>query len=79
MAARTNHSNGDAIRAIRTRTGLSIRQTAELLSQHGVVVHPDHLSNVELNRKGASDSLLKALADVLQVPVVAITSMRDAA
>jgi transcriptional regulator with XRE-family HTH domain len=79
MAARTNHSNGDAIRAIRTRTGLSIKQTADLLREHGVEVHPDHLSNVELGHKGASDSLLKALSEVLQVPIVAITSMRDAA
>ncbi|WHT20946.1 helix-turn-helix transcriptional regulator [Crossiella sp. CA-258035] len=80
MAARTTTSNGPAIRAIRELSGLSIKETADLLASAGIPVTADHLSNVELGRKGASPALVRGLADVLKVPYVAlVTATPDAA
>lgn len=69
----TTPVNGAAIRAIRERSGLSIRDVvALLLSECNLQAHEDHLRNVETGARGASPRLAVALAQVLKVPTVAI-------
>ena len=65
--------NGPAIRALRKRSGLSVRAMCDLLEkQEGLTVHPNHIRNVETNARGASEGLIAAIARVLKVPTVAI-------
>lgn len=64
--------NGPAIRAIRKRSGLSVRAMCDLLKQEGVEIHPNSFRNVETNARGASEELVAAIARVLKVPTVAI-------
>jgi transcriptional regulator with XRE-family HTH domain len=65
--------NGPAIRALRKRSGLSVRDLCSLLEeQEGLTVHPNHIRNVETNARGASEGLIAAIARVLKVPTVAI-------
>ena len=65
--------NGAAVRAIRQRSGLSVRDVVALLHDECMItVHEDHLRNVETGRKGASERLTRGLAHVLRVPVTAI-------
>lgn len=65
--------NGAAMRALRKRSELTVRQMCDLLAeQEGITVHPNHLRNVETNARGASDQLIGAYARVLHVPKVAI-------
>lgn len=65
--------NGAALRAIRQRSGLSVRNVvAALRDECEIEVHEDHLRNVETGAKGASDALTRGLAHVLRVPVTAI-------
>lgn len=65
--------NGPAIRALRKRSGLSVRDLCNLLQeQEGLTVHPNHIRNVETNARGASEGLIAAVARVLKVPTVAI-------
>lgn len=65
--------NGPAIRAIRKRSGLSVRTMCDLLKeQEGITIHPNSWRNVETNARGASEELVTATARVLKVPTVAI-------
>lgn len=65
--------NGPAIRALRKRSGLSVRDLCDLLEQQeGLTVHQNHVRNVETNARGASPQLIAAIARVLKVPTVAI-------
>lgn len=69
----TTQVNGAALRAIRVRSGLSVRDVVALLQgECGITVHEDHLRNVETGAKGASEKLARGLATVLKVPTVAI-------
>lgn len=65
--------NGPAIRAIRERSELTVRQLCELIEeQDGITVHVNHLRNVETGARGASPQLIGAIARALKVPKVAI-------
>jgi transcriptional regulator with XRE-family HTH domain len=55
------------IRHLREAYGLTLNELAQRISEQGVDVHPDHLSNVELGRKRASRALLIAWAKALQL------------
>jgi transcriptional regulator with XRE-family HTH domain len=59
--------NGEALRAIRERTGLTVSE----LARKGGVSQP-HLSNIELGRRGGRPPIIRALADALGVPVGAL-------
>ncbi len=73
-------ANGAAIRAIRERSGLSVRDVVALLwAECQVKVHEDHLRNVETGQRGASARLISGLAQVLKVPTIAIIRESDAA
>lgn len=65
-------ANGTAIRVIRERSELSIRDMVERIRADGVDVHPDHLRNIELGHKQPSARLLGAIARALQVPKAAV-------
>lgn len=70
---RTTPTNGAALRAIRERSGLSIRDLLERLdAEHGIAAHEDHIRNVETGARNAGPQLINAIADVLRVPVVAL-------
>lgn len=63
--------NGAAIKAIRQAKGWKgVRLAAAVGISHG------HLANIESpnRRKGASDEVLRKIADTLGVPLAAITS-----
>ncbi|MEV2236679.1 helix-turn-helix domain-containing protein [Micromonospora sp. NPDC049891] len=76
MPRRSVPVNGAALRAIRERSGLSVQALVRLTAEHeDVSVHPQHVRNLELQRKNASPALIAALANALRVPVVAL--MRD--
>jgi transcriptional regulator with XRE-family HTH domain len=64
--------NTDALKAIRTRSGLNLTQLAALVTAEGCEVGRAHLSNVEAGRRPASPALQTALAKALRVPVTAI-------
>lgn len=65
--------NGPAMRAIRKRSELTVRELCDLLSEHeGITVHPNHIRNVERNARGASDQLIGGIARVLKVSKVAL-------
>lgn len=65
--------NGPAIRAIRERSELTVRQLCTLIQeQDGMRVHVNHIRNVETNARGASPQLIGAIARALKVPKVAI-------
>lgn len=67
--------NGPAVRAIRERSGLSVRDVVALLKEQcGYTVHEDHLRNVETGARRGSQKLAAGLAKVLKVPTVAILS-----
>jgi transcriptional regulator with XRE-family HTH domain len=69
----TRIQNGPAIRAIRERSELTVRQVCDLIREHdGIDVHPNHIRNVETNARGASPQLIGAIARALKVPKVAI-------
>lgn len=55
------------LRALRQAHGLSARQLAERIAEHGVIVQPDSLLAVELGHTGASDELLVAWARALNL------------
>lgn len=71
--------NPDALKAIRTRSGLNLTQLADLVNGEGVAVGRAHLSNVEAGRRTASPALQAALARALKVPVTAIVTSARAA
>ncbi|MEU4410663.1 helix-turn-helix transcriptional regulator [Streptosporangium sp. NPDC023963] len=81
MAPRTTvrEHNGPAMRAIRKRSELSVRELCDLLREReGVEVHPNHIRNLETNARGASPQLIGAIARVLCVPKVAILTAPEA-
>lgn len=53
------------IRDLRLARGLTLKQLAEKIAEHGVQVTEAGLSNVEIGRKQASDRLLDAWAAAL--------------
>ena len=61
------HLNPAVLRALRERSGLTV---SELARQSGV--SQPHISNLELGRRGARPPIIKALADALGVPVMAL-------
>lgn len=65
-------TNGAAIRAIRTRSGLSIPALVTLMADNGHTIHPDSLSNIERGHRNASETAAEAIAKALKVPLVAI-------
>jgi len=65
--------NPHALRVIRERSGLSI---SELARRAGL--SQPHLSNIESGRRGASPAVVRALAQVLAVPVLALIADPDA-
>lgn len=70
---RTTPTNGPAIRAIRERSGLTVREMTYLLrTEHNIETHEDHLRNVETGARNAGPKLVNAVAAVLKVPVVAL-------
>ncbi|WP_143027710.1 helix-turn-helix domain-containing protein [Lentzea albidocapillata] len=72
MPPTSTPTNGAAIRAIRERTGLSVRDMVRGLAELGIEVHEDHLRNVENDRRNAGPQLVKGIAEVLAVPQTAI-------
>jgi transcriptional regulator with XRE-family HTH domain len=69
--------NGAAFRAIRERSGLSVRDLVALLKQEEIEVHEDHIRNIETEARGASMKLLGACARVMKVPLPALLSARE--
>lgn len=64
--------NGEALRVIRERSGL----TGTALANE-VGVDRTHLSHIEAGRKQASNDLARRLAAALKIPLVAILSGPD--
>lgn len=64
------HINGTSLRAIRERSGWTVTGLAA-----AVDIGRSHLSNVEAGRRQLSPSKALAIADVLGVPLAAITSV----
>jgi len=50
------------LRSIRRRLVGSAEKLAELIAEHGVDVHPDHIRNCELGRQRPSERLITAWA-----------------
>jgi transcriptional regulator with XRE-family HTH domain len=63
--------NGEALRVIRERSGLTQQALADLAG----LKNASHLSNIEAGRRRPSPEVAKALADALKVPLVAILGM----
>ncbi len=59
--------NGAALRVIRERSGLRVNELAALAK-----MTPSHLTNIEANRRRPSPAVAKAIADALNVPIVAL-------
>lgn len=59
--------NGKALRAIRERSGMTIKALAD-----AVGMDPNHLSNVEALRRQTNDEVILALAKTLKVELPAI-------
>ncbi len=73
MPPTTTFQNGPAFRAIRTRSGLSVRQLVVLLKENeDLDVHEDHIRNVETEARNASERLLAASARQMGVPLPAL-------
>lgn len=66
------YQNGAAIRAIRKRSGLSVRTMCNRLAELGIEIHPNSFRNVETGARGASEELVAAIARVLVVDQAAI-------
>lgn len=56
-----------SIRALREAHGLDLQQMAVLITEQGVEVHPDSLSNIERGNKAASRRLIGAWARALNL------------
>lgn len=65
-------TNGDALKVIRERSGLSLRALSKLLDEQGVSIHHDSLRNIECGKRGAGPEIVKALATALKIPQTAI-------
>ncbi len=66
-------TNGEALRVIRERTGLSISELARASKVDRTVI-----TRLENGERRGTPSQIKALAEALDVPLITI-SMRDAA
>lgn len=67
--------NPSALKALRERSGMSIKGLAEAASEHmpgDKAVDPNHLSNIEAGRRNPSEQVGVALAKALKVPQTAI-------
>lgn len=64
----TGRQNGAAIRAIRMKDRRSVADVAQFAG-----LHPQALRNIENNSRPASTEALHLIADILDVPVAAIT------
>jgi transcriptional regulator with XRE-family HTH domain len=60
--------NGPAIRALRVKEGLTVRELAEMVG-----LHEQALRNIENGSRPASDLVITAIAHVLAIPTGAIT------
>lgn len=63
--------NPEALKALRTRSGWSVSKFAT-----AVATSHAHISNIEAGRRQASPELIARIADVLDVPVMALISNR---
>jgi hypothetical protein len=80
MSPTTTVQNGPAFRAIRTRSGLSVRQLVVLLKENeDLDVHEDHIRNVETEARNASERLLAASARQMGVPLPALLRIQATA
>lgn len=61
------HINGEALKAIRERSGLTQSDLAKTVG-----IRQPHLSNIEAGRRAASPDVAQRLAEALRIPVVAI-------
>jgi hypothetical protein len=71
---RIHQANGAAIRLIRERSGLSVRDLVACLAENGVQVHPDHIRNIELGYRQPSEVILAGIARALRAPQTALIS-----
>lgn len=69
--------NGAALRVIRERSGLSVKELVEAVREEGIDVHEDHVRNIELGHKQPSPKLLGAIASALKVTRVALLASPD--
>ena len=65
-------ANGAAIRVIRERSDMSVRDLVAAMAEQNVQIHPDYLRNIELGYKHPSERVLGALARALKCPKVAL-------
>lgn len=63
--------NPEALKAIRTRSGFSVSKFAV-----AVETTHSHVSNIEAGRRQASPELILRMAQVLEVPLMALISTR---
>lgn len=75
----TRKINHHALRVIRTRSDIDTLRAfaARLEAEEGCKVNADHLSNIETGKRDPSPTLLRAMARVLRVPLVALLSYPD--
>ncbi|MFI6594896.1 hypothetical protein ACIBHX_01540 [Nonomuraea sp. NPDC050536] len=77
---RPREHNGPAMRAIRRRSELSVQDLCRLLKEEeDLVIHPNHIRNIETNARGASDKVIGAIARVLRVKKVVLMAAPEAA
>ncbi len=76
MPPTSTPTNGAAIRALRERLLLSVRDMVDKLAVLGISVHEDHIRNVETGAKNAGPKLANGIAQVLAVPLPVILAAR---
>lgn len=64
---RSQRVNGETVRALRERSGLSGTALAEVIA-----IDRAYLSHIEAGRRQPSPAVAKKIADALKVPLVAI-------
>lgn len=69
IVTRSQRVNGETIRALRERSGLSGTALAKLIE-----IDRAYLSHIEAGRRQPSPANAKAIADALKVPITAILS-----
>lgn len=68
----TTRVNGAAIRVIRERSDMSVKDLVDALAADGVKIHRDYLYNIELGRKQPSEKVTGAIARALRCPRIAL-------
>lgn len=63
--------NPESLRALRSRSGWTVTKFAAALG-----IKHSHISNIEAGRRKASPELIRRMAEVLDVPVMALISNR---